>query len=88
MEEFTNTLYHEVGHSVYQLAMDEGQRQRWYGLAMTAELLFNEAGADPVEHFAECYAKFVVHPRVCERATPAEFEFIRDELFDGMARGD
>lgn len=87
-EEFTSALYHEVGHAVHQLVMDEERRREWNRLAMAADFYFNEAGADPVEHFAECYAQFVVHPRLCESATPAEFAFIRDTLFDGMARGD
>ena len=87
-EEFTSALYHEVGHAVHQLVMDEERRQEWNRLAMAADFYFNEAGANPVEHFAECYAQFVVHPRLCESAMPAEFAFIRDTLFDGMARGD
>ena len=87
-EEFTSALYHEVGHAVHQLVMDEERRHEWNRLAMAADFYFNEAGANPVEHFAECYAQFVVHPRLCESAMPAEFAFIRDTLFDGMARGD
>ena len=87
-DEFISTVYHEVGHAVHQLVMDEEQRQQWNDVAMSADLYFNAAGSDPVEHFADCYAQFVVHPRVCESAMPKEFAIIRDTLFDGMARGD
>ena len=88
MNEFISTVYHEVGHAVHQLVMDEEQRQQWNDLALSADWYFNAAGGDPAEHFADCYSQFVVHPRVCESATPNEFAMIRDTLFDGMARGD
>ena len=88
MNEFISTVYHEVGHAVHQLVMDEEQRQQWNDLAMRTGFYFNAAGSDPVEHFADCYAQFVVHPHVCESATPNEFAISRGTLFDGMARGD
>ena len=35
-DEFISTVYHEVGHAVHQLVMDEEQRQQWNDLAMSA----------------------------------------------------
>ena len=35
-DEFISTVYHEVGHAVYQLVMDEEQRERWNDMAMSA----------------------------------------------------
>ena len=87
MEEFTSTIYHEVGHCVHVLQMDDSLRHAWTGIWESTPMRFNLAGADPHEHFADCYAQYVVHPRLCETATPEEFAFIKEELFDGMVRG-
>ena len=67
MNEFISTACLEVRHVVYQLVMDEEQRLQWNDLAMRTGFYFNAAGSDPVEHFADCYSQFVVHPRVCAR---------------------
>ena len=36
MNEFISTVCLEVGHVVYQLVMDEEQRERWNDVAMSA----------------------------------------------------
>lgn len=88
MDEFQETIYHEVGHCVHQLQLDDSQRHTWIGVWERASLHYNPAGENLNEHFADCYVQYVVHPRVCEEATPEEFAFIKEHLFDGMVRGE
>ena len=84
-DEFREAIYHEVGHCVHTLQLDDALREKWVDLWADAPLGYNPAGVDLHEHFADCYMQFVVHPAVCEAATPAEFGFIKNYVFDGQA---
>ncbi len=81
--ELNTTIYHEVGHVVFMLVMSEEQRLEWRSIHATGNLMWNVAGADPVEHFAETYAQYVLHPDVTKRLK-AEYDFLQKEVFHNL----
>jgi len=76
------TIYHEIGHTAFELILSENQRVEWFGLCAKQQIIsWNRAGANPLEHFCDNYAYYVVNGQM-ERAFFGEYEFIEKNVFN------
>lgn len=79
--DFQDSIYHEIGHVVYYFFLTNGQKLKWHRLHGEAEYSWTEAGGDPVEHFAETYANYVLHNEMVKKRFTKEYSFLNREVF-------
>jgi hypothetical protein len=80
--DFITTIYHEIGHTAFELILSEKQRVEWFGLCAKQQVFsWNRAGANPLEHFCDNYAYYVVNGKM-EKTFFSEYEFMKKNVFD------
>lgn len=79
--DFQDSVFHEVGHVVYYFFLTDRQKERWHSLHRDTEFTWTEAGRDPVEHFAETYANYMLHNELVKRRLPREYSFLKRDVF-------
>jgi hypothetical protein len=81
IREFQDSLLHEVGHVVFQLRLTEEQRVEWHIIHARAPFHFTSAGSDPVEHFAEAYAAYILRNELLRVKMVPEHTFMETKVF-------
>lgn len=85
--DFQDSIYHEVGHVVYYFFLTNAQKLKWHRLHGETQYTWTEAGRDPVEHFAETYANYVLHNEIVKRRYKREHSFLNHEVFSVDYKG-
>lgn len=79
--QFKLSIYHEIGHVVFQYGLTEDQKQAWYALCVNKIVSWNPAGADPLEHFCDTYAFYSTDTLIVEKMFPLEYGFMIEQAF-------
>lgn len=79
--DFHDSIFHEVGHVVYYFFLTNDQKVKWHRLHSKTPYTWTEAGRDPVEHFAETYANYVLHNDIVKKRLTREYSFLKREVF-------
>ncbi len=79
--QFKLSIYHEIGHVVFQFGLTEEQKQEWYALCVSKIVSWNPAGADPLEHFCDTYAYYTVDATMVEKVFSVEYKFLTKQAF-------
>lgn len=72
-----------MGHAVYEFSLDSAERQEWHRIHGVTDITWTEAGADPVEHFAETYAHYILQRAIVRRRFVEEYVFLKKSVFAG-----
>jgi hypothetical protein len=81
LPDFKDSIFHEIGHVVYYFFLTEKQKMKWHQLHAKAPYIWTRAGSEPVEHFAETYANYLLHKEVVKGQLHGEYSFLESEVF-------
>ena len=79
--DFQDSIFHEIGHVVYYFFLTNEQKLKWHRVHTNTHFRWTEAGGDPVEHFAETYATYLLHKELVKGQLPTEYSFMEHEVF-------
>ena len=80
--DFEFTIYHEIGHTVFELILGSNQKIEWYSLCGEEIARWNPAGGNPLEHFCDSYAHYMVSNEMEKRSFSSEYEFMKKYVFN------
>ena len=86
MIDFRDTILHEVGHVVFDLVLTDTLRRRWRTIHSETGFVWTDAGNDPVEHFSEMYASYILKRALVRMRFPTEHRFLKNNVFRTIPR--
>ena len=79
--DFRVSIFHEIGHVVFECILDKQKQQEWYSFCVNASVYWNPAGRDPLEHFCDTYAQYCFNNLMVKKIFPNEYNFLTEHVF-------